>query len=155
MACNNITINLKSAFDKECGPSVNISFGSIIVTVKSITQGSDRWQFVISETGQTVIVPGTVPDWFVVGCQVQIDFDKNLIMLYVPEKKHKNLIEGLTNEILRVTEISKEYKSLPGGAGMLAAAIMDDTIDRARKAQASGDILQMIPILKDLQEFEL
>lgn len=67
----------------------------------------------------------------------------------------KNLVQALTDEILRVTEISKEYKSIPGGSGMLAATIMDAAIEKARKAQASGDILEMIPALKELQEFEL
>lgn len=70
-------------------------------------------------------------------------------------KEPKNIIEGLTDEILRVTEISREYKSIPKGAGMLAAAMMDAAIGRARKAQASGDILEMIPALKELKEFEL
>ena len=69
----------------------------------------------------------------------------------------KNLVEGLTDEILRVTEIMKEYLSIPNGAGRLAAAMMEVAIaiDKARKAQASGDILQMIPALQELREFEL
>ena len=67
----------------------------------------------------------------------------------------KNLVEGLTDEILRVTEIKNEYISIPSGAGKLAAAFMQQAIDEARKAQASGDILQMIPALQKLQEFEL
>jgi len=67
----------------------------------------------------------------------------------------KNLVEGLTDEILRVTEIKNEYLAIPGGAGRFAAILMDQAIDRARKAQASGDILEMIPALKALQEFEL
>ena len=67
----------------------------------------------------------------------------------------KNLVEGLTDEILRVTEIKDEYLSIPSGAGKLAAAFMQQAIDEARKAQASGDILQMIPALQKLQEFEM
>lgn len=67
----------------------------------------------------------------------------------------KNLVEGLTDEILRVTEIKNEYLSIPGGAGRLAAAMMEVAIEKARKAQASGDILQMIPALQELREFEL
>ena len=39
--------------------------------------------------------------------------------------------------------------------GMLAAAMMDTAIEKARKAQGSGDILEMMPALKELQEFEL
>lgn len=68
---------------------------------------------------------------------------------------YKNLMESLTDEILRVTEIKKEYDSLPGNAGVFAAVLMQEAIRTARKAQASGDITQMIPALKDLQEFEL
>lgn len=67
----------------------------------------------------------------------------------------KNLVQGLTDEILRVTEIKNEYLSIPNGAGRLAAAMMEVAIEKARKAQASGDILQMIPALQELREFEL
>lgn len=67
----------------------------------------------------------------------------------------KNLVEALTDEILRVSEIKREYEEVPGGAGRLAAALMGRALDDARKAQASGDILEMIPALKALQEFEL
>ena len=65
----------------------------------------------------------------------------------------KNLVEALTDEILRVTEIKREYDAIPAWA--FAAAMMSAAIDNARKAQASGDILTMIPALKALQEFEL
>lgn len=65
----------------------------------------------------------------------------------------KNLVEGLTDEILRVTEIKRVYDEIPAGA--FAAAMMQASIEKARKAQASGDILQMIPALQELQEFEL
>jgi len=65
----------------------------------------------------------------------------------------KNLIEALTDEILRVTEIKKIYDEIPAGA--FAAAMMGASIEKARKAQSSGDILQMIPALQELQEFEL
>ena len=71
------------------------------------------------------------------------------------EKEQPNLVEALTNEILRVTEISREYKSVPGGAGKLAAYVMDLQIEQARKAQASGDILQIISAIQDLQGFGL
>lgn len=67
----------------------------------------------------------------------------------------KNLVEALTDEILRVTEIKRVYDSLPGNAGVFAALLMQEAIGKARKAQASGDIMQMIPALKELQEFEL
>lgn len=67
----------------------------------------------------------------------------------------KNLVEALTDEILRVTEIRNVYVCLPGNAGVFASYLMHEAIKKARKAQASGDILQMIPALKELEEFEL
>lgn len=76
--------------------------------------------------------------------------DKNLSTKYP-----KNLVEGLTDEILRVTEIKQIYLEVPNNAGLFAATLMGDALDRARKAQASGDILQMIPAIKELQDFEL
>ena len=66
-----------------------------------------------------------------------------------------NLVEGLTNEILRVTEISRIYKEVPGGAGNLAAYFMDEAIKTAKAAQGSGDVLEMIPAYNALKEFEL
>lgn len=68
--------------------------------------------------------------------------------------KDKNLVEGLTDEILRVMAIKSEYLQVPNNAGAFAALMMEQAIDTARKAQASGDIMQMIPALKALQEFE-
>lgn len=66
-----------------------------------------------------------------------------------------NLVEGLTNEILRVTEMVAEYESLPNGAGTFAALFMRKAISDARNAQASGDILEMMPAYNALKEFEL
>ena len=70
-------------------------------------------------------------------------------------EESKNLVEGLTDEILRVTEIRRIYVEETNGAGALAAALMAIALDEARAAQASGDILRMIPALKALQEYEL
>lgn len=67
----------------------------------------------------------------------------------------KNLVEGLTDEILRVTEIRNEYLAIEGGAGRLAAAMMDVALQNARKAQASGDVVQMLLAHSALKEFEL
>lgn len=67
----------------------------------------------------------------------------------------KNLVEGLTDEILRVTEIKREYDAIPNGAGKFASMLMEAALSNARKAQASGSIIEMVGALKDLQEFEL
>ncbi len=66
-----------------------------------------------------------------------------------------NLVEGLANEILRVTEIVTEYRAVPKGAGNLAAKFMEDAIQRARNAQSSGDVIQMISAFQELKGFEL
>jgi hypothetical protein len=66
-----------------------------------------------------------------------------------------NLIEGLTNEILRVTEIKKVYEELPKQAGAIVAAIMGEAIEAAKKAQAGGDIIECMRALEALKEFEL
>lgn len=66
----------------------------------------------------------------------------------------KNLVEGLTDEILRVIEVKKVYDELPNNAGVFASALMAKAIEKARKAQASGDILEMIPALEELREFD-
>ena len=66
-----------------------------------------------------------------------------------------NLVEGLTNEILRVTEILRVYKELPGIAGFLAAMLMEKSLERAREAQAYGDVVEMIASFNELKEYEL
>jgi len=66
-----------------------------------------------------------------------------------------NLVEGLTEEILRVTEIVREYKQLPNGSGIFAAILMEESLRIAKEAQASGDIVAMMAALMDLKEFEM
>lgn len=70
-------------------------------------------------------------------------------------EKSKNLVEGLMDEILRVTEIKREYDALPNNAGAFASTSMSAAINNARQALAIGDIMKMIPALKELREFEL
>lgn len=76
-----------------------------------------------------------------------IDYQNNLMS--------ENLVGAITKEILRVTEIKNEYLQLPKGAGRLAAALMEQEIQNAQKAQASGEISLMFLSVKALQEFEL
>lgn len=64
-----------------------------------------------------------------------------------------NLVEGLMNEIVRVTEIRNVYLEFQGG--QLAAMVMKTELDKAKEAMASGDILQMMPALQRLKEIEL
>lgn len=66
-----------------------------------------------------------------------------------------NLVEGLTEEILRVTEIVRQYKELPNDAGIFAAILMEELLRIAKEAQASGDIVAMKAVLMDLKELEM
>lgn len=72
--------------------------------------------------------------------------------VYIPNNVWP-MVETLTDEILRMTEIKREYDAIPAGA--LTAALMGQALDNARKAQASGDILQMTRAFRELREFEL
>jgi len=65
-----------------------------------------------------------------------------------------NLVEGLTTEIVRVTEILRIYNELPGNAGTFAATLMKISIDKAVQAQAYGDIVEMIASFNELKEYE-
>jgi len=66
-----------------------------------------------------------------------------------------NLVEGLTTEIVRVTEILRVYKEVPGIAGFLAAMIMEKSLEKAMKAQAYGDVVEMLASFNELKEYEL
>jgi len=70
----------------------------------------------------------------------------------------ENLVEALTTEILRVTEIHGYYiETAEDETGiqkqiLLSLALdIQNTIDIGRQAHGTGDILQMIPALQDLQ----
>ncbi len=148
MAC----VNIDLLQDIECPEKTYVNFGQVTGVVENVKQYQVFFSFEFGLNRQSVQVSGTKPVWLTNGCTVTIDYQQKSIHM---EKEPKNLVEGLTDEILRVTEISKEYKSIPGGSGMLAAKMMDTAIEKARKAQGSGDILEMMPALKELQEFEL
>lgn len=64
-----------------------------------------------------------------------------------------NLVEGLTNEILRVTAIRDEYLKYP--AGDFAATVMNAELEKAREAQSRASIEEMIIAYQSLKEFEL
>ena len=66
-----------------------------------------------------------------------------------------NLVEGVQKEIKRVTEIIIEYRSIPGGAGNIAAALMQQDVDEAIRRLASSEAVELISIYKKLQEWEL
>lgn len=66
-----------------------------------------------------------------------------------------NLVEAVQSEIKRVTEIIIEYRSIPGGAGNLGAALMQRDVDEAIRLLASSEAVELIGIYKKLQEWYL
>lgn len=76
--------------------------------------------------------------------------------LVIPDGgKPKNLVQGIAEQISRVTEIRAAYIALPNNAGAFAAALMQEAIDNAIQAQSSGDIMMMIACFNELKEFQL
>ena len=67
----------------------------------------------------------------------------------------ENLMEGLLNEITRVTEIKTEYVNLPGNAGILAASLMAMDIQAAKRAISENDVIKMLTCYEKLKEYEL
>lgn len=66
----------------------------------------------------------------------------------------KNLIEGLLDEITRVTEMIVEYEALPKGAGNLAASIMRFNVRNAKNSISKGDTIGMMYSYEELKKFE-
>lgn len=64
-------------------------------------------------------------------------------------------MDGLLDEILRVTEIVKEYRDpIMKGAGNLAAILMEADIAAARASITNGDIIAMLQSYHKLKEYE-
>ena len=61
-----------------------------------------------------------------------------------------NLVEGLSREIARCTELLQAYKEI-GPAGAFAHTMISQEIERAQKAMGSGDIVEMMAALKALE----
>jgi hypothetical protein len=65
-----------------------------------------------------------------------------------------SLGEELPNEIRRVTGLIEIYASLPGNVGAFAIAMMRGALDKATRAMATGDVVQMIRSYEDLKGFK-
>lgn len=65
----------------------------------------------------------------------------------------ESLAEALPKEQARVREIVAVYETVPVGA--LAAVMMRQSLSRAERASASGDVAEMIAALEDLKGYEL
>jgi hypothetical protein len=64
----------------------------------------------------------------------------------------KSLADALPDEIKRVTGLLPLYAEI-GPAGIFAITMMRASLDRATRATASGDILDMMECLVDLQGY--
>jgi len=63
-----------------------------------------------------------------------------------------NLIEGLQKEMNRCREVLKEYESIPQGA--FGAFHIKESIRKAEWAIASGDVIEMMAVYRDLKEIK-
>lgn len=61
-----------------------------------------------------------------------------------------NLIEGIQQELKRNQELLEEYKKIPTGA--FGAMMIQADIDRAEKAIADDDIVEMVKAYEALKE---
>lgn len=72
------------------------------------------------------------------------------------DKVH-TLAEALPEEIKRVEAIREEFKALRGMPNVIVEpqiAMMSASIDRAIRATAAGDVVEMWRAYQDLQEWE-
>ena len=64
-----------------------------------------------------------------------------------------NLVEGLSREIARVTELREQYGELPANAGAFAMTMMAKSLEDAHRAIGSNDTQEMMKAYQDLQEY--
>lgn len=64
-----------------------------------------------------------------------------------------NLMEGLIVERDRVLELKRQYESLSDGTGMVGAMMMQKSLEDAKKAAASGDVVEMLRCYEELKGF--
>lgn len=63
-----------------------------------------------------------------------------------------NLVGGLHDEIVRVTQLRELYLTIPMGH-MSANGLMKPSLDRARTALESGDVETMLVAIEDLRGY--
>lgn len=69
------------------------------------------------------------------------------------KKMSGTLVDGLIAEIKRCEELFRRYKDI-GPAGFFGAMVLEQSLDDARKALASGDAVEMLKALDDLKQRE-
>jgi len=62
-----------------------------------------------------------------------------------------NLIEGIQEELKRCRELKAVYESI-GPAGAFGLSVVNQSIIRAEKAVASGDVTEMLCAYRNLQK---
>ncbi len=65
----------------------------------------------------------------------------------------ESLGEALPKEQARVREVLGHYKAI-GPAGMIGAAMIEQSLQKADEAAISGDLVAMVTAYKDLQGIE-
>lgn len=63
--------------------------------------------------------------------------------------------EALPEEMKRVRGIMAVYQSLSNGAGLIAAQMMEMSLQRADQAVISGDCIEMMRCYEDLKGYDL
>lgn len=66
--------------------------------------------------------------------------------------EQKTLADALTNEQNRVRELLPQYDAIP--TGFIAAAMMRESLTKAEKAAASGDVIAIMLAYKELKSYE-
>jgi len=64
-----------------------------------------------------------------------------------------NLIEGIQEELKRCQELKTVYEPI-GPAGFFGLSVVNQSITKAEKAVASGDVTEMLRAYRDLKERE-
>lgn len=65
----------------------------------------------------------------------------------------RTVAEALPDEIARVTVILGHYIEI-GPAGAFGAMLIRASLERARRANAIGDVIGMVQALEDLKEYK-
>ena len=64
------------------------------------------------------------------------------------------LLEELQEEMNRIREIIKIYDKLPNNAGYFVCRIMKQSIKKAEKFIASGDMIKIAEVYKELKDYK-
>jgi hypothetical protein len=64
-----------------------------------------------------------------------------------------NIVEGIQDEMNRCRELIKRYEEI-GPAGAFGKTMIEQTIKRAEKAIATGDVIEMLRVYDALQKHE-